>query len=335
MHEMSQLQRALHVLQLLTVRQRVTVRELFEHFERHIPERTLQRTLAALEESHLPLRRETGAHGQLHYSMEKRFHFLPELLSPDEALAAILLTQFGEHFEGTAVGQALEQVLGKLEQLLPLKGVVARSGILGPGDAFQIKQPGRAPGGPAGQGLLRLLQAILERRVCSVRYRKLGGEPEGRLYAIHPYSLILVSGAIYLVARQPGSETWMHLAMQRMQQVDLLEDGFERDPGFDLGAFLNGSFGIWQSEPETVVIRFSATVAEFIGERLWHPSQVLETGPDGSLSMTMSVGLSSELEAWVLRWGAHARVLQPLTLRDRIRQLLKEALDGYGDSPQV
>lgn len=335
MAEFNQLQRSLRVLQYLAVRDRVTVHELFEHFNRGIPERTLQRTLGTLEESGLPLRRETGAHGQALYSLARSFRFLPQLLTPDEALAAILLAQFGEHFEGSPVGEALEQVIGKLEQLLPLNGVVARSGILGLDDAFQIKQPGKVAGGPRGQGLLRLLQAILEQRVCSLRYRKLGGEAEGRLYTIQPYSLVLVSGAIYLIARQPGQENWTHLAVQRMLAVELLDQTFEREADFNLARFLNGSFGIWQAEPEQVVIQFSALVAEFVGERSWHPSQQLATAPDGSLELTMTVGISSELEAWILRWGAHARVLQPARLSQRIRQLLSEALDNYADVPKA
>ncbi|MCA9783243.1 MAG: WYL domain-containing protein [Candidatus Cloacimonetes bacterium] len=331
MSELSQLQRTLRILQVLSVRDRVTVKDLFEHFDRQIPQRTLQRTLVLIEESSLPLRRETGAHGQLHFSLERRFHFLPELLNADEALAAILLAQFGEHFEGTPVGQALAQVIEKLEQLLPLNGVVARSGILGLGDTFRIKQPGRVQGGAGGQVLLRLLQAILERRVCRVRYRKLGAGGEGREYLIHPYSLALVAGAIYLVSRQAGAESWISLAAQRFVQVDLLEDTFEREPGFDLGTFLNGSFGVWQSEPAEVRLEFSAIVAEFVQERLWHPSQELEQREDGSVSMAMSVGLSSELEAWILRWGPHCRVLGPPPLRARIRELLGQALAAYDD----
>lgn len=332
MAELTALQRALRVLQLLSVRDRITVKELYDWFDRRESVRTLQRTLTTIESIGVPIKRETGPHGEFAYSLGQHFQFIPELLSADEALAAILLAQFGEHFAGSPVGESLGQVIEKLEQLLPIEGLVAQSGLIGLSNAFQFKQAGLVPGRSGNRVLLDLLQAILGQKICSVQYRRLGGTRRGRAFKVQPYSLVLVAGAIYLVAYHPLHKTWLHLAIQRLQRVTLEDTSFVRDPHFDLRSFLNGSFGIWQSEPETITIRFSETVAEFIQERVWHPSQRMELLPEGKLDLTMVVGLSSELEAWILRWGAHSEVLAPDSLRQRIRDLLQAAVARY-DSP--
>jgi hypothetical protein len=43
----------------------------------------------------------------------------------------------------------------------------------------------------------------------------------------------------------------------------------------------------------------------------------------------MTVGLSPELRAWVLRWGAHVEVLEPSAFREEIRLQLALAAARY------
>jgi predicted DNA-binding transcriptional regulator YafY len=326
MSEQTPLQRALRILQLLFTHDGLTVRELHERLERGVSLRSVQRTLAALEEAHVPLRRSTGPHGEHRISLIRGFDFVPAVLTADEALAAILLGRYSEHFAGSPLGETLSQVIGKLEQLLPVEGIVADRGLLGLGDALAFREPGRVRE-PAPSLLLALLGAILERRLCRVRYRRLGGGE--REYAVRPYSLVFSSGAIYTVVQHTGHADWIHLALQRLLAVEPLEERFEREHAFSLGDFLNGAFGIWREEPQPVRIRFAAAVAEFVDERLWHPSQQTRPLEDGGLELSMCVGLSSELLAWVMRWGAFAEVLEPAEFRQRVATALRAAADRY------
>jgi hypothetical protein len=57
------------------------------------------------------------------------------------------------------------------------------------------------------------------------------------------------------------------------------DDGFHIPEAFDLQAFLQDSFGIYQGPPVTVEIRFLKSVAGYIRERIWHPSQHLSERP--------------------------------------------------------
>ncbi|MCE9543081.1 MAG: WYL domain-containing protein [Verrucomicrobia bacterium] len=59
--------------------------------------------------------------------------------------------------------------------------------------------------------------------------------------------------------------------------------------------------------------------AALTGERRWHPSQKLVFRKDGSAELSLKVGLAPDLEAWILGWGSHAKVLAPLALRNRIK----------------
>lgn len=93
--------------------------------------------------------------------------------------------------------------------------------------------------------------------------------------------------------------------------------------------FLKDNFGIWYEKPEMVKIRFNKTVRASIEGRIWHPSQSLKELKSGDIVLTMRVGITEELIAWVLRWGPYAVVMSPKSLRERVKSRLEESLKTY------
>ena len=76
---------------------------------------------------------------------------------------------------------------------------------------------------------------------------------------------------------------------------------------------LTGShFGVhWSDREYQVRIRFEREVAGYVRERCWHPTQLIDEHPDGSLTLSLTVNHLLELKRWVLSWGEMARVLSP------------------------
>ncbi|MGA2988803.1 MAG: WYL domain-containing protein [Terriglobia bacterium] len=56
-------------------------------------------------------------------------------------------------------------------------------------------------------------------------------------------------------------------------------------------------------------MRYSASQAPYIRERTWHPSQKIETEPDGSIILTLKVADLGEVKFWLIGFGAEAEVL--------------------------
>ena len=63
----------------------------------------------------------------------------------------------------------------------------------------------------------------------------------------------------------------------------------------------------------------------YVRERIWHHSQQVQAQAGGGIQVSLRVGLSPELEAWVLGFGPNVTVLEPEGFRDRIRRLHHEA----------
>ena len=163
-------------------------------------------------------------------------------------------------------------------------------------------------------------------------YHRLDAPAAGR-FAIEPHALVIHQGALYVLAWQPRHGSWLHLALHRVDGLEVADERFTRQESFQLADFLNGAFGIWSAPPQPVVLDFGAQVGGFVRERQWHPTQTLEARPDGGVRLTMRVGLSPELRAWILRWGRHVEVVEPAALRDEVRGELRLAAARYEEGP--
>ena len=67
---------------------------------------------------------------------------------------------------------------------------------------------------------------------------------------------------------------------------------------------------------------------------MWHPSQILRQRRDGSLEMRIETSGHKELVRWVLSWVPDVEVLAPQSLRERVREKLREALGSSEVDPK-
>ena len=328
MPELTQLERALRILQRLITHDNVTVKELHELFDRKESIRTIQRTLNSIQASHIPLYHRKGEHGLHYYSIKRAFDFIPMMLSPDEILAAILLAQFGELFAGTRIEEDIHGVFEKIDQLLPQGSIAFTTALKGLHDVFHLHQPGKVSIDSKDNVIKDVLYAIIEKRACVVGYKK-STDAEVNQFDFQPYSILFHAGSIYTIGFQPYHENFIYLAVHRIQHIEMSNEVFERDPEYNLNEFLKNNFGIWHEDPVDVVIRFDELVAHTIQERTWHQSQSITQLDDGKIELNMHVGPSEELIAWILRWGVHAEVIKPASLREQLRNIFKDGVDLY------
>lgn len=322
MQDHTSLQRALRILQRMSTHDRVTIDELYQLFDGEVTKRSLQRLVKSIEGANVPLKAEVGPHGVYQWSLHRSFDFIPIVLEPDELLAAILLGQFRELFAGTRIGESLERVYQRLEQIAPVDSIEMMDAFVNLRDGFAFHEPGKVDLGSTGPALLELFRALLLQRVCEVSYND-------KHYPVHPYSLLLHRGAIYAVVFQPFHKNWIYLSLSKLQKVDVQEHVFERDPSFSLAEFLKSNFGLWRADPEVVKMTFNKVVRPSIEGRLWHSSQQIVETENGGIELSMRVGVTEELIAWILRWGTYVQVEEPLSLRNILAERLQAMLEKY------
>jgi proteasome accessory factor B len=174
-----------------------------------------------------------------------------------------------------------------------------------------------------------LSSAVLRQTEVAFDYRKSGESKSGRRH-VQPYHLAYRENLWYLVGFDGERQALRTFAVPRITNVVAGKRTFVRPESFSPERFFANALGVLGGEGNyTVVIRFTAAVADQIREREWHESQQLRDLPGGGLELRLRLGALAEIERWVLGWGASAEVLEPAELQDRIRRTVAALAATY------
>ncbi|MDQ3938317.1 MAG: WYL domain-containing protein [Chloroflexota bacterium] len=288
-----------------------------------VSKRTVYRDLQAMDvDAGLPIWQDAGRWGL------ERGAFLPPLaLTLHEAttlfLAARVLAKASDEHDTELISAFV-----KLAQILPpvlaehIQATVAAHATTPRNDRFTR--------------VFRILaEAWAGRRVIEIEYDAAVYDPgraprqtRVRPWAIEPSAL---THALYLIGWDESRRARRTFKVERILRASLTPETFEPAPGSSPALDMLAAWDvIADEEPVEVVVRFSVAVAKRAAETRWHPSQSLESQPDGSLIWRGRVAGLREIRVWILGWGADAEVLEPAALRAEVAADLRRAADLYG-----
>ena len=227
---------------------------------------------------------------------------------------AVKLRDIGAKLRAMQRGDALERLDADLETLMRAEGLAMRPGPRQPVDAALL-------------GTLR--EAILTRRQMEFRYRarSTGQDSHQR---VEPYGLLYGNRA-FLIAVNDWSDEPRLWRLASISNGRLLDEGFERDPEFDLARYARRSFGTFQEKPLQVVLRFDAEAAPDAAAFLFHPDQSVEQHGDGTLTVRFKAGGLDEMCWHLVTWGESVTVEKPVRLRRRLEKMCETLASHHGN----
>jgi predicted DNA-binding transcriptional regulator YafY len=164
--------------------------------------------------------------------------------------------------------------------------------------------------------LARLREALLAGRMVKFDY---GNPPRWR--KVVPYGLLFGPRA-YLIARVKSRAVPVPFRLDAIHELEVLDEPGAPPPDFDLRAYAERSFGVFQEEPLEVVLRFAPSAAPDARAFVFHPTQTLSDEPDGSLMVRFRAGGVLEIAHHLLTWGPSVTIVAPKALEDRMRELV-------------
>ena len=294
--------------------------------------RTIRRDLQALEEAGFPLYDDRSHDdGRTRWNINgQAFKGLAAGLTLSELCALYFSRTLLESLAGTPFRSEVETAFEKLASVLTphmrqfldqLPRVIATKA-----------DPTRErPGGGAARRqpiVAQALDATLHLRQASITYYSKSSE-RTKTYLVHPYRLAYAQGALYLLAYVPEYGEVRTFAVERIQELSLLDERFTPIEELPDAAFPH-SLGVHSGPPERVEIEFQPAVAEYVAARQWHRSQaVREAAGGGGVVMTLDVCLDRALQSWILSFGPFARVVAPERLVREIAEQFEEARAQY------
>jgi predicted DNA-binding transcriptional regulator YafY len=183
--------------------------------------------------------------------------------------------------------------------------------------------------------LLSLQLALAERNKVAIHYDSLydGGVIET---VIRPYRIAHLNRGWYIIAHSEHVDAVRMFKLERLIQMQVLEERYEIDDEFSLERYLGNAWMMIPGDREYHVrIRFHPQVASNVDEVCWHPTQQTRWEDDGWLTFEVDVQGIGEISWWVLGYGDRAQVLDPPELREAIAERVAGMYQHYhaADSP--
>jgi predicted DNA-binding transcriptional regulator YafY len=290
--------------------------------------RTIRRDLQALEEAGFPLYDDrTRDDGRTRWRINgQAFRGLAAGLTLSELCALYFSRALLESLAGTPFRDDVESAFEKVATTLTphmrrfldqLPHVIASK-----------PDPARRRTTPRQQQIIaRALEATLHQRQANLTYHSHASQRTS-VYLVHPYRLAYAQGGLYLLAWVPDYGEVRTFAVERIQEISLLEERFTPNEELPEQAFPH-SMGVHSGPPERVEVEFDASAADYVRAREWHQSQVLSEGPDGGVRIALNVCVDRSLRSWILSFGSEARVLAPEGLARDISSQLDQARSRY------
>lgn len=308
-----------------------TMDELREGLE--VDRRTAYRLRDTLEELNFPISEDTsGLDGR------KRFRFddsylqkLPNLHMPDlalslqEVIALYFIRGNASIFNGTDIERNIAAAFAKLDVFMPdrmahqidrIKTLIVSTSHFSKN--YSDKQ----------DVIDTLTDAIFRQETCQVQYHSFHDD-QTKSFLIDPLHFFERDGGLYLFVRATKYGHIRVLAVERIIGIESTKEAFIPPDDFDAEALLNRAFGIIYDDPITVKIKFSPDVACYIKERKWANEQSVTEQPGGSIVLEMKTSGWFEVRRWILSFGPRAELLEPLEMREEVRQEIAESFAQY------
>jgi predicted DNA-binding transcriptional regulator YafY len=290
-----------------------------------VTERTIRRDIEALQEAGFPLYDDRVDGKKVWRLVEGYKQRLVQSFSLAELAALYFSRNMLSFLGGAPFAQDLESAFEKIKEALPEKSLPFLSRIQ---ELFSARPDPWKDYSKKQDVIAGLIDATLHQRQAEIAYYSFNSK-RTKSYTVDPYRLVYYRGGLYLYARAHEYGEVRTFAVERVQKIEVKDEGFDIPADFSPSEYSRAAFGIFGGRPETVELVFAPVMAGYIRERNWHESQQLTDDPDGAVRLTMEVALGFELKAWIKGFLPHVTVVRPTNLRDEIARELAAAASVF------
>ncbi len=320
-------ERLLSIMLLLRGRSTVSARELAERLE--VSERTVLRDMQSLSSAGVPVYAERGRHGG--FALLDGFRADVSALTDHEAQVLFAYTGL-DTLSDLGLGREVRQTLDKLASTAPDEAL-DRAGDLR--DVVHVDRRRWFTDPDDSRHLPTLRLAAMRRRRVRLAYRG-AADDRARQRSVEPWGLVENGGRWYLVARHRGEVKTFRVG--RVVSAVVLDTGFDRPDGFDIGAE-------WErlrkrlerpSEDGVTVEVSCARTAERHFRRICQPmiesgTQVETLGGDADeVRMRCTFRVRRGAIGILLAIGPDVEVVEPASVRKEMLQTAQAAVAMYG-----
>ena len=175
-----------------------------------------------------------------------------------------------------------------------------------------------------------IIQAIENRDVLRLYYLPFY-EDKPYFNEVHPYLLKEHQSRWYLVGLNAFKGKTRTYAMDRIRDLQLAAGAEYSPPAFNTEDYFKYAIGIIAPEgvPPLIKLAVQKTQAQYLITRPWHDSQNIVEENDEQVVFSFRVHPTYEFRSLVLSLGKDGILLEPVSLREEMKQELEQMLKEY------
>jgi len=190
---------------------------------------------------------------------------------------------------------------------------------------------------PLGTTFLNpIIEAMQKNVELQIDYQRYESEQKGenlQEFHVQPYALKVFNRRWYLLGYIKEKRDLRTIALDRILDLKILSTSFELPEDFDARKYFANVVGIFVNNdlPVTkVMIRAYGTQAEYLRSTPLHKSQTEGRSKYREFAeFTYRLCITPELVSQLLAMGDKVEVLEPLELREKMKEVLKKGLERY------
>jgi predicted DNA-binding transcriptional regulator YafY len=324
-----QLGRQWKIIQLLVASKiGKSVTELSKALE--CPGRTVYRDLEALQVAGFPIYNQKQDGKSLWCLIDTPKDQIPLPLNLTELMALYFSRDMLKILKGTVFYTSLESLFQKIKTTLPKN---YQENLHRLEQTLMVGQRPYKRYGQYKEMIDRVNWAIEKKCYIKISYFTMSRDKKN-WREVAPYKVWFFDGTFYLIGYCRMRRDIRIFALDRIRHLHQTDVPFEMPDNFSIEEYMRTSFGVFHGEPVTVKIRFSADIAGYIQEKIWHDTQKIETAADGSIIFEACVAGTQEIKFWIMKWGAKALVLAPESLKKEILDEAAQVVQNYQQVPE-
>ncbi len=305
--------RLLTVLELLQSYKQMSGAELARRLE--VDRRTIRRYIVMLQDMGIPIEAERGPYGA--YQLRRGYKLPPLMFTDAEAISLTLGLLAMREFRFPVDVAAVEGALAKTERVMPEK-LFQQARALQEAITFKVGLP---PVQLENDAVAILSSAVQQRLQVLLRYQAWDGELTEREF--DPYGIVFNEGYWFTSGYCHLRHDLRTFRLDRIIALKPLEESFERPADFDALAHVLNSLAMMPGAEQIEVLM--KTTMEHARQVIPAEAGMLKESNEGVILRRASTQLE-----WIVYFliglDFPVIVLQPESLRERLRELAAKAL---------
>ena len=238
-----------------------------------------------------------------HYYPDKGYRYFKDSINDEEKQLLLLASSLFSVFEGTPLQEKFSIVVERI-----ISDSITINTVGGLGD-LKLLQLDNMKSSCGSKWVSVLLEAIYEKSTFKMKYKGFGKAT--KIKNICPYVLKQYQKRWYMVAYDYDC----------IEELELSKRDYFTDPKFSAEDYFKYSIGVWhwhEYKPVKVELEFTGSIDAIMASQIHGSQKAVLSADSKTLSVTIEVYQSPELESIIRSYGSAVRVISPVDLRVKI-----------------